>query len=41
MAPRLDEKVTILNDAEGLPKHVEHKLQEYAGGSMVFDDDIL
>ncbi|MEJ2473989.1 MAG: CoA pyrophosphatase [Desulfobacterales bacterium] len=41
MAPRLDKKVKILNDAEGLPKHVEHKLQEYAGGSAVFDDDIL
>jgi len=35
------QKVKILNDVEGLSKHVEYKLQEYADESVVFDDEIL
>ena len=41
LAPRLDKKVKILNDVEGLSKYVEHKLQEHAGEAPVFTDDIL
>jgi len=40
-APCLDKKVKILNDVEGFPKRVERKLQQYAGESAVFHDDIL
>ena len=41
MAPGLDKKVKILNDVVGLPKHVEHQLQEHAGESVAFNGDTL